>query len=207
MKGSHQKPRIIEAICDNIDPFQLAELIRKGDYEGIEKLTKIGTWSQKILDQLRGDPSISYEIETIPTDDYLEISLDVGKSEIRPLDKLSVGQKATVIVSLSLVEGSSPILFDQPEDALYSPFIVENIVQLVKASKDKRQFIFATHNPNIAVGPDLDLGIILEGSSKETTIKASGGMDDVETNKLVVLYLEGGENAIRGRLREYGFNR
>jgi hypothetical protein len=82
---------------------------------------------------------------------------------------------------------------------------VENIVQLVKASKDKRQFIFATHNPNIAVGPDLDLGIVLEGSSNETSIKAAGGMDDTETNRLVVLYLEGGEKAIRERLKEYGF--
>jgi hypothetical protein len=206
MKGSHQKPRIIESICNNIDPFQLAELIRSNDHTTIKNLSKTGDWAQRILEQFRAEPSTSYEIETVPTDDYLEIALDVN-GEIRPLEKLSVGQKATVIVSLSLVEGSSPVLFDQPEDALYSPFIVEHIVHLVKASKDKRQFIFATHNPNIAVGPDLDLGIILEGSSSETAIKASGAMDDAETNKLVVLYLEGGEDAIRGRLKEYGFIR
>lgn len=205
MQGSNQKPRIIETICNNIDPFDLAELVRANDYDKIGKLTTIGTWATKVVEQLRADPSTTYKLETIPTEDSLEISLDVGNGEFRPLEKLSTGQKATVIVSLSLVEGSSPILFDQPEDALYSPFIVENIVHLVKASKDKRQFIFATHNPNIAVGPDLDLGIILEGSSNTTSIKASGGMDDAETNKLVVMYLEGGEDAIRERLREYGF--
>jgi ABC-type lipoprotein export system ATPase subunit len=205
MKGSNQKQNTIETICREIDPFQLAELVRANNYMLIDNKTQIGNWAQKIVEQLRADPSLTYKIEAIPTDDYLEISLDVGNDNFRPLEKLSTGQKATVIVSLSLVEGSSPILFDQPEDALYSPFIVENIVQLVKASKDKRQFIFATHNPNIAVGPDLDLGIVLEGSSNETSIKAAGGMDDTETNRLVVLYLEGGEKAIRERLKEYGF--
>lgn len=205
MKGSNQKPRIIELICNNIEPFELAKLVRTNDYEQIEKQTSVGTWASKVVEQLRADPSITYKIEAIPTEDYLEISLDVGNRDFRTLEKLSTGQKATVIVSLSLVEGSSPILFDQPEDALYLPFIVENIVHLVKASKDKRQFIFATHNPNIAVGPDLDLGIVLEGSANETSIKAAGGMDDTETNRLVVLYLEGGEPAIRQRLKEYGF--
>jgi ABC-type lipoprotein export system ATPase subunit len=206
MKGSHQKQPHIETISNLVDPFSLAELVRNNDYEQLEKQTKIGSsWASKVIEQLRAVPSTSYQLESIRTEDHFEISLDIGGGNFRALDKLSTGQKATVIVSLSLVEGSSPILFDQPEDALYSPFIVENIVQLVKSYKDKRQFIFATHNPNIAVGSDLDLGIVLEGSSSETVIKAAGGMDDFETNRLVVLYLEGGEQAVRERLKEYGF--
>jgi hypothetical protein len=204
MRGSHQKEQIIDSISETIDPFRLADLVRANDSKQIESLTGIGEWAQKIVEQLRADPSTMFGIQAIAFDDYLEISLEVEKRNYRPLEKLSTGQKATVIVSLSLIEGPFPILFDQPEDALYSPFIFENIVQLVKASKDKRQFIFATHNPNIAVGPDLDLGIVLEGSSTETSVAASGGMDDAKINELVVLHLEGGEQAIRARLKEYG---
>jgi len=204
MKGSRQKPQIVEAICNNISPLDLANIVRNGDADQINNFANIGEWAQKILEQLRADSSIAFNLEAVKTEDYLDISFEVEKGDFRPLEKLSIGQKATVIVSLSLVEGSSPIIFDQPEDALYSPFIFEYIVKLVRASKNKRQFIFATHNPNIAVGSDLDLGIILESSSTETSVRASGGLDDLDTKNLVVLHLEGGEEAIRARLKEYG---
>jgi hypothetical protein len=203
MTSSHARSPIIDAICAKIHPIQLAQFIRNNDAEQIDSVAGIGDWSQKLVDQFRAKPGNIYHLESIPIEDYLEISFEIESGVFRSLDKLSIGQKATVIVILSMIEGTSPIIFDQPEDALYTPFIFSNIVKLVRDSKEKRQFVFATHNPNIAVASDLDLGIVLEGTSIATSVQAAGGMDDVNTKNLVVIHLEGGEKAIKARLKEY----
>jgi ABC-type cobalamin/Fe3+-siderophores transport system ATPase subunit len=204
LKGSRTRSIIIEAICNNIHPIELSNLIREGNFSRISQVADIPVDSaQRIVEQTRADITNLYRIEAITVEDLIEISFEVGKNNFRPLDKLSTGQKATVIVSLSLIEGTSPIIFDQPEDALYSPIIFSNIVSLVRQSKENRQFIFATHNPNIAVGSGLDLGIVLESSATRSTIQRAGGMDDDDTKKLVILHLEGGKDAILKRLKAY----
>ena len=173
-------------VCEEIAPRKaklgFKWLIREGNSSKISQVADIPIDSaQRIVEQIRGDLTNLYRIEATPVEDLIEISFEVEKNNFRPLDKLSTGQKTTVIVSLSLIEGSSPIIFDQPEDALYSPIIFSNVVSLVRQSKENRQFIFATHNPNIAVGSDLDLGIVLESSATKSTIQRSGGIDDGDT--------------------------
>jgi ATPase subunit of ABC transporter with duplicated ATPase domains len=203
MTGSRAQSTTIESISNTIHPLQLAQFIREGNSTVIDAMANIGPWSQKLIERFRANPENIYRLESIPVEDYLEISFEVEEKVYRSLDKLSTGQKATVIVLLSMIEGASPIIFDQPEDALYTPFIYSNIVRLVRGAKEKRQFIFATHNSNIAVASDLDLGIVLEGTSTATSIQAAGGLDDTHTKNLVVLHLEGGEPAIKARLKEY----
>jgi hypothetical protein len=205
MVGSRARTETIEAVCNNIHPLQLVELIKKNDATKIDILTGIGGWSQRIIEQFRAKPESIYRLQSLPIEDLLEISFEVEDNKFRPLQKLSTGQKATVIVLLSMIEGSTPIIFDQPEDALYTPFIFSHIVKLVRGSKEKRQFIFATHNSNIAVASDLDLGIVLEGTASAASVQSAGGLDDEETKKLVILHLEGGEDAIKARLKEYLF--
>jgi hypothetical protein len=205
MVGSRARTETIEAVCVNIHPLLLVELIRQNDATKIDMLTGIGGWSQRIIEQFRVKPESIFRLQTLPIEDRLEISFEVENNKFRPLQKLSTGQKATVIVLLSMVEGSTPIIFDQPEDALYTPFIFSHIVKLVRDSKEKRQFIFATHNSNIAVASDLDLGIVLEGTSSSASIQSAGGLDDEKIKKLVILHLEGGEDAIKARLKEYQF--
>jgi hypothetical protein len=202
--GSRARADQINSICANIHPVEFAQIIRNENIDQLDKLANLGMdWAKRVIEQFRADLSNIYRVESLPIEDLLEISFEVDDNVYRPLEKLSTGQKATVIVSLSLVEGSSPIIFDQPEDALYSPFIFSNIVKLVRNSKKNRQFIFATHNANIAVGSGLDLGIVLDGSSTETVVRASGGLDDSDTKKLVILHLEGGKPAILKRLDAY----
>ena len=61
--------------------------------------------------------------------------------------------------------------------------------------KDQRQFILATHNPNIVVGGDTDYSMVLESTSEQTAIKASGGLDDENTQLGLLTHLEGGREA------------
>jgi hypothetical protein len=103
-----------------------------------------------------------------------------------------------------MAEGEAPILFDQPEDALYTPFIYSDVVKTLRQGKDSRQFILATHNPNIAVGADVDLGIVLDSDASQTSVAAAGGLDDEQTRGLLLLHLEGGEKALRARQIKFG---
>ena len=204
LTGTRARTDMVESLGKKIHPIEFASLIRANKKNEISNKTGISIdWVNTIVNKFNAEPANIYKIESTPVEDLIEIFFAVEKDKYRPLEKLSTGQKATVIVSLSLVEGTSPIIFDQPEDALYSPFIFEYIVQLVRDTKNKRQFIFATHNPNIAIGAGLDLALVLEGSSDETTIQASGGLDDEETRNLIILHLEGGKPAIRRRLDAY----
>jgi hypothetical protein len=186
-------------------PRELVKLVKAKDSIAIDKASQISQkWAGTILESLLDNPEAMYKLETVVLEDKLEISLKVAESIYKPLGKLSTGQKATVIVLLTMVEGNIPIIFDQPEDALYTPFIYSDIVKTLRNGKDKRQFILATHNPNIAIGADVDLGIILEGTANQTSIQSAGGLDDDNTRGLLLLHLEGGETALKARHVKFG---
>ncbi len=205
MRGSWASGTIIEQICRNIHPVELAALLKAQNTLEIDKRSQIGDkWAQTAVDRAKAHPETVYELQAVPIQDLLEISLRTGENEYRPIEKLSTGQKATVIVLLTMVEGRQPVIFDQPEDALYTPFIYTDVVRTLRKEKDLRQFILATHNPNIAVGGDTDFGIVMEGTAVSTSIKASGGLDDRETQELMLWHLEGGIEAFRARQTKLG---
>lgn len=156
----------------------------------------IGQLRQKQLQELLA-------MEEVPIRDKPSIRFAVAPDVEKPLNELSVGQKGTVIISLALVEGEAPIVIDQPEDSLDTVFIYEEIVRKLRAGKEKRQFIFATHNPNVLVSADADLSFVLAATADKGTIRASGGIDQTDTNRLLLLHLEGGEEAFRLRSQKY----
>jgi ABC-type Na+ transport system ATPase subunit NatA len=114
-----------------------------------------------------------------------------------------VGQKATVIISLALIEGDSPLVIDQPEEPLDTLAITDPVVGTLRSQKETRQFIFTTHNANVAVGADAELNIVLEAGADKGAIVSLGGVDHEDTNNLLVLHLEGGPDAIDRRVKKY----
>lgn len=205
MRGSHAQRPLLSQIGAAMLPAEFVDLVRKGDIKSLVERTMIGeNWATVLVEKGRANPDLLYRVESAPLEDLLEIRFRVSDTEYRPIEKLSTGQKATVVVLLSMVEGTQPILFDQPEDALYTPFIYTDVVRALRTEKDQRQFILATHNPNIAVGGDADLGIILEGTATQAEIKTAGGLDHSDTQSLMLLHLEGGEQAFRVRQAKFG---
>jgi hypothetical protein len=186
-------------------PAQLAAFLRERNIEAIDNASGVGEkWVETLSDAVGAQPELLYRIEACPTEDLLDISFRVAEGEYRPIYKLSTGQKATVIVLLTMVEGNNPIIFDQPEDALYTPFIYTDVVKALRREKDERQFVLATHNPNIAVGGDADLGIVLEATSSQALVKSAGGLDDHDTQSLLLWHLEGGKQALKSRHDKFG---
>lgn len=128
----------------------------------------------------------------------------------RPLDQLSVGQRATTLLRLLLIEGSAPLLIDQPEDDLDNAYIHDRIVGDIRREKARRQLVFSTHNANIPVLGDAEMLHVLEPDRSSAgvgrgTVVLSGSIDDPKVARAASTILEGGEEAFRRRYRRYGF--
>ncbi|WP_242216865.1 TrlF family AAA-like ATPase [Shinella zoogloeoides] len=124
--------------------------------------------------------------------------------------KLSAGQKATTVLSLLLAEGTCPIIIDQPEDDLDNEFVFEQLVPMLRSSKEKRQIIVVTHNANVPVNGDAELIVPLEVRNSGGTIKqidgelTMGALDRHPVQRAVELILEGSSEAFRRRREKYG---
>jgi ABC-type cobalamin/Fe3+-siderophores transport system ATPase subunit len=125
----------------------------------------------------------------------------------RPLDQLSTGQRCTAILYILLAKGNAPLIIDQPEDHLDNAFIADLIVEKLRSTKLKRQFLFATHNANIPVLGDAELIAVLKADSKSAklTADAVGSVDKPEIQRQAADVLEGGHEAFTKRQRKYGF--
>jgi AAA domain/PHP domain len=127
------------------------------------------------------------------------------------LDELSTGQKATAVLLLLLLESDAPLIVDQPEDDLDNRFITEGIVPRMRDEKQRRQFIFSTHNANIPVLGDAEMIIGLTASGDSSTDGARvrpthvGSIDDQHVREMVEEILEGGKDAFERRRRKYNF--
>lgn len=162
--------------------------------------------ARKILEFLSQKPEDLLALETVPLPDLPEISFEVEPGVFKPLNALSVGGKGTVVMLLAMVEGTAPLVIDQPEDSLDTLFIYEQIVKKVRQQKESRQFIFATHNPNVLVSADADLSFVLEATADKGAIRSHGGIDREDTNDLLILHLEGGVPAFKVRGMKYRKN-
>ncbi len=148
-------------------------------------------------------PSITkIELNTAPPDE---------RENWQALDQLSTGQKATAVLLLLLLESDAPLVVDQPEDDLDNRFITEGVVPRMRDEKQRRQFLFSTHNANIPVLGDAELilGLSASGEAEEGNAKIApehmGSIDAQAVRELVEELLEGGEDAFERRRRKYGF--
>lgn len=149
-----------------------------------------------------------FALETFDLPDAISIEFNVapkGEPQYKPLPQLSVGQKSTAILLLLLLNEDRPFVVDQPEDDLDNRFIYEDIVTRLRASKEQRQFVIATHNANIPVLGDAEQIVVLNASSETSKVECSGSIDDPSVQQSVKHILEGGQQAFEMRRKKYGF--
>ena len=87
----------------------------------------------------------------------------------------------------------------------------EGVVPRMRDEKQRRQFIFSTHNANIPVLGDAELilGLAFAGEGKAGHAKIApermGSIDSKPVRELVEEILEGGKDAFEMRRSKYGF--
>jgi PHP family Zn ribbon phosphoesterase len=183
---------------------------------GTEAVTKEFGVTPAQADRLaRAEPEVLMRIEELDLPPTTAIRLNTGPLGESPswqtLEDLSTGQKATAVLLLLLLESDAPLIVDQPEDDLDNRFITEGVVPRMREEKQRRQFVFSTHNANIPVLGDAELIIGLaasgeaDGGHARIAPEHMGSIDARPVRELVEEILEGGKEAFERRRRKYGF--
>lgn len=197
---------------DSISLVDLANSCREGADALIKKYGLTPAPARNIAE---AQPDVSLRIEELELPPTTAIQLNTAPSGAPPawqaLEDLSTGQKATAVLLLLLLESDAPLIIDQPEDDLDNRFITEGVVPRMREEKQRRQFIFSTHNANIPVLGDAELILGLtasgEASSGHAQVAAEhmGSIDAQPVRELVEDILEGGKDAFETRRLKYGF--
>ncbi len=121
----------------------------------------------------------------------------------KPLDKHSLGQRASALILFLLAQKENNVLIiDQPEDDLDNQTIYDEVIKELKEIKGNMQFIFATHNANIPVLGDSEKVVACNYDEKKITIH-SGTIDNHQTQRFIVDIMEGGDEAFNRRKNIY----
>ncbi len=160
----------------------------------------------KISDQLRkgGDPQDIFDY--LYGMSYLapRYSLTFDQQEI---SQLSPGERGLLLLVFYLLvdKDDIPIIIDQPEENLDNQTIFKVLVKCIKAAKQRRQVIMATHNPNLAVVCDAEQIICATCDKATNTFNyVSGGIESPAIKASVIEILEGTEPAFKNRKQKYG---
>lgn len=204
--GSYAKKLSIVKIALAIQPWEIVKAVINNDAAQIQKQSGIDSdEAQKIVDFLKYKPLKDLlSLETTPISDTPIVSFEVERSRFKPINELATGTKSIVVVSLAMIEGNAPLVIDQPEDSLNTEFIYSEVVNRLRGEKESRQFVFASHNPNIVVSGETDLTHVLSATADQGSVVSSGGIDHPKTNELMLLHLEGGPDAFKLRAQKYG---
>jgi hypothetical protein len=167
-----------------------------------KSLAEAGPEVLMLVEELDLPPTTAIRLNTAPAGE---------PPDWHTLEDLSTGQKATAVLLLLLLESDAPLVVDQPEDDLDNRFITEGVVPRMREEKQRRQFLFSTHNANIPVLGDAELivGLSATGEAEHGRARIApehmGSIDARPVREMVEEILEGGKEAFERRRRKYGF--
>ena len=190
----------------NLSVPDLVNLIREGSEALLNRFKKAGMQKQ-VADCLAALPAAQLRaLEELSLPERMELLLNVTREgeNYREVGKLSTGQQCTAILHLLLLDNPDPLVIDQPEDNLDNAFIADHIVNELRMSKTKRQFVFATHNANIPVFGDAEWIGVLHEEEGRAKLRASGSIDAADVKEFAANILEGGKEAFNHRREKYG---
>ena len=158
-----------------------------------------------LLSEYDYEELLSIQYKAVPQD-RPEIKYNVGTntdSQFEFIKDVSTGQKCTGLLIIALSDGKMPIVIDQPEDSLDIRSIWEDMCVKLRTNKERRQFIFTTHNSSLAVASDSDKFIILVGDAHHGELVFSGALDNQAIKDEVIRYLEGGIPTYKLKFNKY----
>lgn len=132
-------------------------------------------------------------LQSIDRPDVLTIKFKKpGDHTYTAIEQLAHGQRCTAILVILLADGDTPVVVDQPEDALHAPWIEEYLVDRLRSLRGSRQYLFATRSPGIVVSGDAEQIVTMKATAGHGQIEAVGSLERYELNALALEHLEGG---------------
>lgn len=201
--GSRVREDVLDSIARTVHPIQFARAL----------------WDGTVNDIVNEDEGIDVQsvarlLGNIAEKDLLEVQIfdlpDVLNVKFRKpddgtyasIEDLAHGQRCTAILVILLADGDTPVLVDQPEDALHAPWIEDYLVDRLRQLRGNRQYLFATRSPGIVVSGDAEQIITMKATAGHGEIEASGSLERYELNKLALHHLEGGPAPFARRTRK-----
>jgi len=189
-------------------PQMLLQYLEKDDADGFAKRCEIqnGERIKTLFKEIQGT-DIIFELEACVCEDapnfFLCVEDEKKVEAFKPTDELSTGQRCTAVLPVVFAMTDRPLLIDQPEDNLDNKYITQSIHEIIQKTKEKRQMIFITHNPNIPVISDSEFNVFLSYYNQRAHVLASGNVQAVKSQ--IVDLLEGGKEAFERRKAIYGY--
>lgn len=137
--------------------------------------------------------------------DYLNVTPSVKYKKVK-LSKLSIGQKATVLLKIYLAQGETPIVIDSHDDHLDNEFIMDELVKALRQAKQQRQVIIVSNNGNVVVNSDAEQVIIACRNDQGEISYMAGSLENQALRSKLLAVLEGGEEAFSKRQKKYRLN-
>ena len=205
--GSRLREQVLDAIADNMWPYNLVRALWSGDIpdpgtlpDGVTA-ADISRLHANVAD--RDLWQLLLDAQFIETPDVLNVKFRKPEGqEYARIEDLSHGQKCTAILVILLADGESPVLIDQPEDALHAPWIEEYLVDRLRELRGTRQYMFATRSPGLVVSADSEQLITMRATAGKGEVEASGSLERHDLNKLALHHLEGGRTPFARRTRK-----
>jgi PHP family Zn ribbon phosphoesterase len=194
-------------MADNFSPRSFVVAVRSGTAE----LGNLGIRGAQATNLVNAGEPLLRELEELAVGQAVDVLLDIsvsgGPRELKKMDELSKGQRATALLLLLLGASTAPLIIDQPEDDLDNRFVYDGVVAHLRKLKGIRQIIVSTHNANVPVLGDAEMIIALEGDGQHGKPVANGvgSLDDAPIRSLAENLLEGGPAAFNARQHLYGF--
>jgi hypothetical protein len=205
--GSRVRDDVLDAIAGTVHPFRFVKALWSGDIaslvsetDGIDttsvakflaNLDERDLWEQLLEDQLVDRPDVLTVKFKKPDDGTYVL-----------VENLAHGQRCTAILVILLADGSTPVLVDQPEDALHAPWIETHLVERLRDLRGTRQYAFATRSPGLVVSADAEQILTMKATAGRGELEASGSLERHDLNKLVLHHLEGGPEPFKRRTKK-----
>jgi hypothetical protein len=207
--GSRLSDTVLGLIAENLHPYSFARALWAGDTSKVGKLPAGITLAD--IARLQGNVAerdlwaeLLY-IQQVDCPDTLSVKFKKPEgTDYIPIENLSHGQKCTAILVILLADGETPVLIDQPEDALHAPWIEDYLVDRLRELRGTRQYIFATRSSGLVVSADSEQLITMRATADRGEVEASGSLERHDLNKLALHHLEGGKVPFGRRARKLG---
>jgi AAA domain len=195
--GSRVRDNVLDAIAQYTYPTKFARLLWQGQVNDLVDVDKgIDAASIARLYANIDEKNLwrqLLDVQLIDRPDVLTVKFkkpDDGTYTL--IENLAHGQRCTAILIILLADGDTPVIVDQPEDALHAPWIEEYLVDRLRALRGSRQYVFATRSPGIVVGGDAEQIITMRATAGHGELEASGSLERHDLNRLALYHLEGG---------------
>ncbi|MDB5318817.1 MAG: protein putative AbiEii toxin, Type system [Phycisphaerales bacterium] len=199
-EGSVARHRLPPEISPQKDTASETEAVPEEVLAGFWTFDSESDGTLRVAKVLILDETVSNDVPVIKLNDR---PVEAGSS-LRPLETLSPGQRCSAILPILLLNGSCPLVIDQPEDNLDNRLIRQVIVNILASIKLRRQVIVATHNPNLPVLGDVERATVLRAvRDTECEIRAAGDLGESDVVRYITDIMEGGREAFQYRQTIY----